>query len=209
MGRPREHDDATRARLLQAAETVTAGEGWDALTVRRVAQEAGTSTRAVYTLFDSKEGLEQALHLAFFERLRDLLRASPRSEDPRADAIELALAYRRWAVERPQRYELATHRFIGPFARPRSEEGLAVARDALDELRGVIRRCQEAGVIDAGHDAEAVVRQMQATAHGLADFENLGVLGEDPDRFWRDTVSALLAGLANGNGAARRLVERS
>jgi AcrR family transcriptional regulator len=198
VARPREHDEATREHLLQAAEAVTAAEGWDALTVRRVAQEAGTSTRAVYTLFDSKEGLEQALHLAFFERLRDLLQTSPRSTDPRADLIELAMAYRRWAVERPQRYELATHRFIGPFARPRSEEGLAVARDALDELRGAVRRCQEAGVIDAGHELEAVVRQMQVTAHGLADFENLGVLADDPDRFWRDTVSALLAGLSNG-----------
>jgi AcrR family transcriptional regulator len=163
-----------------------------------VAQEAGTSTRAVYTLFESKEGLEQALHLAFFERLFDLLKASPRSDDPRADLIELALAYRRWAVERPQRYELATHRFLGPFARPRSEEGLAVARDALDELRGVVRRCQETGVIDAEHELEAVVRQMQVTAHGLAEFENLGILGDEPDRFWRDTVSALLVGLSNG-----------
>jgi AcrR family transcriptional regulator len=198
LARPREHDEATRERLVQAAEAVTAAEGWDALTVRRVAQEAGTSTRAVYTLFDSKEGLEQALHLAFFERLRDLLKASPRSEDPRADLIELALAYRRWAVERPQRYELAIHRFIGPFARPRSERGLAVARDALDELRHVVRRCQEAGLIDAGHELETVVRQAQVTTHGLAEFENLGVLGDDPDRFWRNTVSALLAGLSNG-----------
>jgi AcrR family transcriptional regulator len=198
VARPREHDEATRQRLLQAAEAVTAAEGWDALTIRRVAQEAGTSTRAVYTLFDSKEGLEQALHQAFFERLRELLKASPRSEDPRADLIELALAYRRWAVERPQRYEVAMHRFIGPSARPRSEEGLAVARDALDELRGAVRRGQQAGGIDAEHDVEAVVRQMQATAHGLAEFENLGVLGEEPDRLWRDTVSALLSGLSNG-----------
>jgi AcrR family transcriptional regulator len=195
VARPREHDEATRERLVQAAEAVIAAAGWDALTVRRVAQEAGTSTRAVYTLFESKEGLEQALHLAFFERLRDLLKASPRTEDPRADLIELALAYRRWAVERPQRYELATHRFIGPFAQPRSEDGLAVARSALDELRGVVRRCQQAGVVDAGHEPEAVVRQMQVTAHGLAEFENLGVLGDEPDRFWRDTISAL----ANGN----------
>jgi hypothetical protein len=53
-------------------------------------------------------------------------------------------------------------------------------------------------VIDAGHEPEAVVRQMQVMAHGLAEFENLGVLGAEPDRFWRDTVSALLAGLSNG-----------
>jgi AcrR family transcriptional regulator len=48
MGRPREHDAATRARLLSAAARLSADEGWSAVTVRRVAEEAGTTTRAVY-----------------------------------------------------------------------------------------------------------------------------------------------------------------
>ena len=37
MGRPREHDEETRERLLDAAERVSASDGWDAVTVRRVA----------------------------------------------------------------------------------------------------------------------------------------------------------------------------
>ena len=37
----------------------------------------------VYALFASKEGLEQALHEAMFTRLRDLLQARERSDDPR------------------------------------------------------------------------------------------------------------------------------
>ena len=57
MGRPREHDDATRARLLHAAEHLSATKGFEAITVRAVAEEADTTTRAVYALFGSKEGL--------------------------------------------------------------------------------------------------------------------------------------------------------
>ena len=60
MGRPKEHDEATRERLLEAAEQLSASKGWEFVTVRGVADQAGTSTRAVYALFDSKEGLEQA-----------------------------------------------------------------------------------------------------------------------------------------------------
>src|SRR5918997_3106513 len=135
MGRPREHDDATRERLLQAAEHLSATKGFEAITVRAVAAQAGTTTRAVYALFGSKQGLEQALHEAMFTRLRDLLRACPRSEDPRADLLVQALAYRRWAVERPERYTLAIQHFAGQPDRARSQEGVAASSAALDELR--------------------------------------------------------------------------
>ena len=123
MGRPKEHDEATRERLLEAAERLSATHGWEALTVRGIAKEAGTSTRAVYALFGSKQGLEQALHEAMFTRLRDLIQARERSDDPRQDLINLALAYRQWAIERPERYALAMHRFVGQARRPRSPEG--------------------------------------------------------------------------------------
>jgi AcrR family transcriptional regulator len=192
MARPREHDEATRERLLEAAEKLSATKGFDAVTVRGVAQEARTTTRAVYTLFGSKEGLEQALHQAMFTRLRDLERARNRSDDPREDLLELALAYRRWAVERPERYALAMHRFVGQGARPRSEEGLAASREALDELIQAVRRCQDAGLLVA--DLDDVVTHMRAVVHGLAEFENLGMLGPDPERHWRAFLSMVIDG---------------
>lgn len=194
MGRPREHDEFTRERLLEAAERVSGAEGWDAATVRRVAEEAGTSTRAVYSLFGSKEGLEQALHEAMFLRLRDLLERQASSEDPRLDLINLALAYRRWATERPQRYALAVHRFLGSGSGQRSAEGIEAARAALDVLRRVLIRCQDAGLLP-GREVEDVLRQMRALSHGLAEFENLGLLGPDPRSDWVIAFGAAVDGL--------------
>jgi AcrR family transcriptional regulator len=194
MGRPREHDEETRERLLEAAERVSETDGWEAVTVRRVAQEADTSTRAVYALFDSKEGLEQALHEAMFARLLELSRASRRSDDPRSDLASLALAYRRWATERPQRYAIAMHRFLGVRAAPRSEEGLRVARTALDEVRQVVLRCHHAGLL-GDSDPERVMVQLRALVHGLAEFENIGLLGPDPESDWLLAVGAMLDGL--------------
>ena len=200
MGRPKEHDEATRERLLQAAERLSATKGWDAVTVRAVAEAAATSTRAVYALFGSKEGLEQALHEAMFTRLRDLERARERREDPRADLLELSMAYRRWAVERPERYALAMHRFVGQHARSRSEEGLAVSREALAELVDVVHRCHEAGMIDA--DPADVVIHLRAVVHGLAEFENLGLLGPDPEDHWRAVTASVLDGYVRRPAAA-------
>jgi AcrR family transcriptional regulator len=202
MGRPKEHDEATRERLLQAAEDLSATHGWEALTVRRIAEEAGTSTRALYALFDSKQGLEQALHQVMFTRLRDLLQARERSDDPRRDIAIQALAYRQWAVERPERYALAMHRFLGQRSRPRSDEGLAVSREALDELRQAVRRCHDAGLLLGGRDPEDVVTHLRATVHGLAEFENLGLLGPDPEAQWIAAVSAQLDGYVQVNAAA-------
>jgi AcrR family transcriptional regulator len=202
MGRPKEHDEATRERLLQAAEDLWATHGWEALTVRRIAEEAGTSTRALYALFDSKQGLEQALHQVMFTRLRDLLQARERSDDPRRDIAIQALAYRQWAVERPERYALAMHRFLGQRSRPRSDEGLAVSREALDELRQAVRRCHDAGLLLGGRDPEDVVTHLRATVHGLAEFENLGLLGPDPEAQWIAAVSAQLDGYVQADAAA-------
>jgi AcrR family transcriptional regulator len=69
MGRPREHDDRTAAMLLSAAETIVEQDGPEALSVRRVANDVGTTTRAVYSLFDSKGGLIAALAAHGFDLL--------------------------------------------------------------------------------------------------------------------------------------------
>ena len=58
MGRPREHDDQTRESLRAAAEQLFSGErGPSGVSVRAVAERVGTSTRAIYSLFGSQEGL--------------------------------------------------------------------------------------------------------------------------------------------------------
>lgn len=195
MGRPREHDAATRDRLLAAAAHLSAEEGWEAVTVRGVAEEAGTTTRAVYALFGSKQGLEQALHEAMFARLRELMRATPRTSDPRADLLALRHAYRRWATERPERYA-AMMRFLGPRAAARSPEGLELARATGAGLREAIARCAEAGLLPEG-DVDALTVQWRAVAHGLAEFENHGLL-EDGDEAWRSVFDALIDGVAAG-----------
>jgi AcrR family transcriptional regulator len=176
--------------MLAAATRLSAEQGWGAVSVRRVAEEAGTSTRAVFSLFGSKQGLDQELHLAMFERLLELMRATPRTADPRADLLELRHAYRRWATERPERHA-AVMRVSGPHA-ARSPEGLATARAATAELRQVIARCAAAGLL-ADRDVDRLTVQWRAVAHGLAEFENRGLL-PDGDQAWRSVLAALLDG---------------
>src|SRR5687768_9453403 len=114
MGRPREHDEETRAALLAAAERLVAEGGPAALSVRAVADAAGTTTRAVYSLFGSKDGLLVAsLARNAFEFLFTELGKLEETDDPAADLVENGvLVFRRLVVDHPALYRIAFQRVV-------------------------------------------------------------------------------------------------
>ena len=75
------HTEATAAALLDAAETIAQQEGVEALTVRRVADEAGTTTRAVYSTIGSKDLMLAELGVRAFDLLGAQVAALPRSDE--------------------------------------------------------------------------------------------------------------------------------
>ena len=82
MGRPREHGTATHDALLAVAGEILGAEGVNGVTVRRVAEAAGTTTRAVYTLFGDKNGLLRALFRQMAEVMTGYHEAVPELDDP-------------------------------------------------------------------------------------------------------------------------------
>jgi AcrR family transcriptional regulator len=192
MGRPREHGADTRAALLRVAGELLAGEGVEALALRRVADEAGTTTRAVYSLFGSKEGLIVALGARTFEMLRAGLDDVSVTADPRGDLLEAALMFRRFALDHPVLFAIGIQRIgTSPAAWERFRPGAA---DALTLLTDRFARLEDPGLL-RGRSAPRAAGQFHALCEGLAALELRGALG-DPEAFWREAVSALVAGLA-------------
>src|SRR5690606_27263791 len=102
MARPREHDEDTAEDLLDEAERLLAEGGVEAVAVRPVADAADTTTRAVYSLFGSKQGMLQALAERGYLLLADLVNGLPLTDDPVADVMAAGLGgFRRFALERP------------------------------------------------------------------------------------------------------------
>ena len=124
MGRPREHDERTRAALLAAAERIVAEGGPAALSVRAVAETAGTSTRAVYTVFGSKDGLlVQALAHDAFRFLFAEIDKLEETDDPAADVIAIGTqVFRRLVLEHPALYRIAFQRAVPGASVPLSTE---------------------------------------------------------------------------------------
>lgn len=192
MGRPREHDERTAARLLDAAERIAEEEGQAGLSVRRVAVEAGTTTRAVYSLFTSKDGLVVALGARAFDLLGAAVDALPRTDDPLADLVEAGLVFRRFALAHPalfrigvQRIDIAgelVHRFVG------------AADHALTGLYERINRLGDAGGL-GNRSVPVAAWEFHALCEGFAALELRGTMPDDEAReMWRDGLHALVAG---------------
>ncbi|MBB4682929.1 TetR/AcrR family transcriptional regulator [Amycolatopsis jiangsuensis] len=106
-------EQQNRRRFLDAALAVLTDRGVAGLTVRGVAERAGASTITVYTRFGGRVGLLDALYERAFDLMREELRATPPdTEDGVTDLLEVALAYRRFALASPARYALMFERSI-------------------------------------------------------------------------------------------------
>jgi AcrR family transcriptional regulator len=188
MGRPPEHDELTKARLLEAAARLLEEEGAGAISVRRVAQEADTTTRAVYSLFAGKEGLLRQLHHEAAETMRRHHEAVPESDDPLAEVTALALAYRRAALEQPHAYGLVMGMVPG-FRATREDRELAAR--SFRHVLSALARFVDAGAF-AEHDPQALGLQLWAQVHGLATLELQGHLGTPAtaEQRWRGAIAA-------------------
>ena len=194
VGRPREHDDGTREALLEAAERIVETAGPSALSVRGVADAIGTTTRAVYSVFGSKEGLLNALAQRSFVLLRDAISVLPETSDPAQDLIEAAVkVFRPMAIEHPSMFALAFLR-----AAPDLEldhDTRAAARAGLLLLRQRVQRLADAGYL-GGRDVTMATAQFNALCQGMASTElrNPELLGRSPTKAWRSAFEALVTG---------------
>ena len=166
--------------------------------MRAVAKRAGTSTRAVYSLFGSKEGLlVDALAQEAFNFLADGLENAVETDDPAADLVEIGLSvFRPLVLEHPALYRIAFQRIVPDF---RAGPELTEARQR--SLSGLLAKVQR--VADAGQLGSTSVRDgavaFNAMCEGLANSELRGTILSilpqgDEERAWRDALTALVRG---------------
>ena len=169
----RAHDETSEA-LLAAAHRLLSSEGPDALTVRRIAAEAGMSTMNVYSRFGGKDGVIDELYLYGFRKLFDRIDGVPETSDMVDDLLHVAIAYRAFATEYPMYYEIM-FRSANP-----SEASTDEALSGLSNLVARIERGAQRGnlVLPEGLDALATTAWLWGTCHGLVSLELDGVAEE-------------------------------
>ena len=189
-------DPRQREALLAAASTLLATEGPAALTVRRIAAEAGYSTMGVYSRFGGKDGIVEELFVDGFRRLRAAMVAA-QSADPFETMAACGRAYRQFGLEHPTSYQIMFERVVPGYVPSAAAqlEGLA----AFDVLVARVTAAQDAGVLGAGEPAE-LAHRFWAASHGWVSLEihGLGWLGADQARAYDDAMAALIEGMAPG-----------
>ena len=167
MGRPRVHDDETRAALRAATERVVSESGVGAFSVRAVAREVGTTTRAVYSLFGSKEGLlVDAMAQTAYAFLADGMDALSETDDPVEDLVAVGVpVFRTLVLEHPAPYRIAFQRITPGF---RAGPEVVEARErAYAGLRRRVERLADAGLLGDKPVFDAAV-EFNAMLEGLA-----------------------------------------
>ena len=104
MSRDANADNGMRPALIEAAARLIATEGAAGLKLRRVAEEVGTSTMAIYTHFGGMPELRRAVRQEGFARLAARAAQLGESDDPVADLAGLGLAYHQVAMSNPHLY---------------------------------------------------------------------------------------------------------
>lgn len=193
----RARDKATlRSRILEAAGALFATEGYEAVTMRRIAGAIEYSPTAVYLHFADKQALLAAICDETFERLvHRLERQRKKSPGPMAFLRDGLLSYVQFGLDHPHHYTVT---FImgahggGPY----EYEGSSGAR-AFGMLREAVQACVDAGEVSTG-DADATAQALWAAAHGVT-----ALLIRHPDfpfvarrRLVAHTIDTMLAGLA-------------
>lgn len=201
MGRPKVHDEATRATLLSAAERLAEEEGLDAVSLRRLAAQTELSTRAVYSTFGSKDAIVDALGARAFDWLLDEIERFPTTGDAVEDLIELAVrVFRRLAIEHTAIFKLGFALETRDGANPQTA---AAAERALEPLIRALSR-----VVTHPAQVRDAVLGFDAICEGLAMLELRGNFDtdRDPEMAWRSTLSTFVAGVQRQRHGSTRSV---
>ena len=167
-----EEKERRRAEILDAAETLYAKKGWDAVTVDQVARSARLSRALVYVYFRDKEELLFAIGERASRLLRDRFMEAAASHAKGLDKIEaIGRAYMGYAHEFPHYFDFCS-RFQAHSVSiaPGSHE--AACRTLGDEVMGVVVEAIEVGKRDGSIRADIGESALFATTlwaftHGL------------------------------------------
>ena len=193
---PKVADPSIRVALIEAATRLLAEH--HPLTTRRLAEEVGTSTMAVYTHFGSMDDLRRAVRIEGFERLAEHLARVPATDDPVADLVAIGFAYATNAIVNANLYRVMF--METPLDAADAETGTST----FDPVVRAVERCVKARRFRKG-DPQHGAMQLWVLTHGLCGGLLSGIFsGDDLATIGPEMTLNLFVGLGDRRAAAER-----
>lgn len=170
-----------RGRILDAARELFVRDGYEAVTMRKVADAVEYSPTALYLHFADKESLLRALCDEDFLSLAKSFQRIAREPDPVERLKRIGHAYVDFALAHPNHYRLM---FMTPKpvkVDPSCATGeRPVEEDAYSFLRGSVVEAMEAGrFLPELKDPDVVAQALWSGTHGVASLQI--VMNGDPN----------------------------
>lgn len=193
-----------REKILAAARSMFVAEGYEAVSLRKIADAIDYTAPALYTHFKDKGEILAELCRRDFAALAETFNRLAKVEDPAQRIFRIGLTYIRFATENPNHYRLMFMTRHPAELAPTPEDLKKVndpEQDAYAFLRAAVAECIERGRFLPEHkDPELLTQVLWAGVHGVASLQITH--GEDPwitwrslDRRARTMCEAMLRGL--------------
>jgi len=200
------HHGGLRDELIAACVALIEAEGIAAVSLRRVARDAGVSPGAPYHHFPDRSALFAAIAVQGHQLLLDRLRAARETAPTAVRGLGAILeAYVAFAREHPGHLHLMLRAELS--TSPHIPEAAHAGEAAIQLLTATVQDCQRDGSAPAG-DPEPLVATVWALAVGIVTLwldgpleRRCGQLGTTPEALTAD-ISTLLQGLLAGRGVA-------
>ena len=157
--RREERRTATKAEIVGAAWEVARRDGLAALSLRDLARSVGMQAPSLYSYFESKNAIYDAMFAEGAQAYLDYARSRPLTGDPLADLQDGMRRFVDFCIEDPVRYQLLFQRTIPGFEP--TPETYAISVEGLDLVR---KHLAEIGMTDP-----KALDLLTAIGNGLAD----------------------------------------
>lgn len=190
--------DDPKTRILAAASRLFLDGGAAALSVRAIAAEADLSTIGIYSHFQGKQGILDAIYIEGFERVAEAMQVSPDISSPR-EAVRLACEnYLRSAETWQAHYQLIFGQADSSY-RP-SKQAQEVGIEAFEVLTSLVARLlPDTATNQARHDAAV---QIWSVVHGFVGLRQHAVSALVDMSHWQtralNTIDLVIAAIDEG-----------
>ena len=156
-----------RAEILTAAERIFLAEGYEGATIRKIADEVGVSSTALYMHFQDKSCI---LYEICEHAFRDLLTSNAEIAARPLDAVVrtrmMLEAYMRWGFEHPNAYQLVYCARRPVSTAPMPEGTADLSRQCYEIFSGVVREVAASGRLRTG-DGQSAAQALWLASHGV------------------------------------------
>jgi AcrR family transcriptional regulator len=164
----------TRDKILDAARELFVTEGYEGVSMRKVAEKIEYSPTAIYVYFADKNELFRELCHQDYARLADIFRSSAMSTDPIERIRQIGTIYAEFGTRYPNHYRFM---FMTPHpAHEFDEEDRELhgnpEKDAYAFLKWAVQQAIDAGCFREDlRDAEIVSQTLWAAVHGVISLQ--------------------------------------